>query len=74
MISHFSGSKFSTIFQLFSKIFSYFSKIKWNYCVLDEGHVIRNGKSKTSQSVKTLIANHRLILTGTPIQVFISYF
>ena len=74
MISHFSGSKFSTIFQLFSKFFSYFSKIKWNYCVLDEGHVIRNGKSKTSQSVKTLIANHRLILTGTPIQVFISYF
>jgi len=47
---------------------TFFSKIKWNYCVLDEGHVIRNGKSKTSQSVKTLIANHRLILTGTPIQ------
>jgi len=47
---------------------SFFSKFMWNYCILDEGHIIRNGKSKISQSVKTLKANHRLILTGTPIQ------
>jgi len=47
---------------------NFFSKFFWNYCILDEGHIIRNGKSKISLSVKTLKANHRLILTGTPIQ------
>ncbi|KAF2275434.1 uncharacterized protein EI97DRAFT_468006 [Westerdykella ornata] len=42
--------------------------LAWNYCVLDEGHLIKNSKSKTSQSVKNFQSNHRLILSGTPIQ------
>ncbi|XP_054159429.1 TATA-binding protein-associated factor 172-like [Oppia nitens] len=46
----------------------FFSTIHWNYCVLDEGHVIKNGKTKLSKAIKSLFANHRLILTGTPIQ------
>ncbi|KAF2738756.1 hypothetical protein EJ04DRAFT_509327 [Polyplosphaeria fusca] len=44
------------------------SPLSWNYCVLDEGHLIKNSKSKTSQAVKGLQSNHRLILSGTPIQ------
>ncbi|CAN6599512.1 TATA-binding protein-associated factor Mot1p [Trichomonascus vanleenenianus] len=40
----------------------------WNYCVLDEGHIIKNAASKLTRAVKTFNANHRLILTGTPIQ------
>lgn len=43
-------------------------KHNWNYVVLDEGHLIKNAKAKISQAVKRLISNHRLILTGTPIQ------
>lgn len=46
----------------------FFSQIKWNYIILDEGHVIKNGKTRTSIAIKQLIANHRLILSGTPIQ------
>ncbi len=42
--------------------------ITWNYCVLDEGHLIKNPKAKISQAVKKLSSNHRLILSGTPIQ------
>jgi TATA-binding protein-associated factor len=42
--------------------------LAWNYCVLDEGHLIKNAKSKTSQAVKNFQSNHRLILSGTPIQ------
>lgn len=42
--------------------------IQWNYCVLDEGHMIKNGKSKLSRSISRLRADHRLILSGTPIQ------
>jgi superfamily II DNA or RNA helicase len=40
----------------------------WSYAVLDEGHAIKNPDSVMSQTVKTLRAHHRLILTGTPIQ------
>ncbi|KAJ9664017.1 TATA-binding protein-associated factor mot1 [Neophaeococcomyces mojaviensis] len=40
----------------------------WNYCVLDEGHLIKNPKAKITICVKSLMSNHRLILSGTPIQ------
>ncbi|KAI5804374.1 hypothetical protein EDC01DRAFT_627231 [Geopyxis carbonaria] len=43
-------------------------KFSWNYCVLDEGHIIKNSKAKLTQAVKRVVANHRLILSGTPIQ------
>ena len=46
----------------------YLEKQNWNYIVLDEGHLIKNPKAKISIAVKKLISNHRLILTGTPIQ------
>ncbi|XP_014240698.1 TATA-binding protein-associated factor 172 [Cimex lectularius] len=42
--------------------------MRWNYLILDEGHVIKNGKSKLTVALKQIIANHRLILSGTPIQ------
>ncbi len=45
-----------------------FTPFSWNYCVLDEGHLIKNPKAKTSMAVKRLASNHRLILSGTPIQ------
>jgi TATA-binding protein-associated factor len=40
----------------------------WGYCVLDEGHAIRNPKSKLSLAVRRLRAAHRLLLSGTPVQ------
>ncbi|CAO1627101.1 unnamed protein product [Jaminaea pallidilutea] len=44
------------------------SKRSWNYCILDEGHMIKSAKTKTTKAVKAIQSNHRLILTGTPIQ------
>jgi TATA-binding protein-associated factor len=41
---------------------------QWDYVILDEGHVIRNPKSKLAAAVKRLAAQHRLVLSGTPIQ------
>jgi len=38
------------------------------YCILDEGHMIKNSKSKLTLAVKSLQSVHRLILSGTPIQ------
>ncbi|KAF5386822.1 hypothetical protein D9615_001620 [Tricholomella constricta] len=40
----------------------------WLYCILDEGHVIKNAKTKLTKAVKCIHAQHRLILSGTPIQ------
>ncbi|KAK9320427.1 hypothetical protein V1517DRAFT_348194 [Lipomyces orientalis] len=40
----------------------------WCYCVLDEGHIIKNAGSKLTKAVKCVVADHRLILSGTPIQ------
>ena len=42
--------------------------LQWNYCVLDEGHLIKNPRAKTTLAVKRIASNHRLILSGTPIQ------
>ncbi|KIW97302.1 uncharacterized protein Z519_02694 [Cladophialophora bantiana CBS 173.52] len=41
--------------------------VTWRRIILDEGHQIRNPKSKMSQAACTLQAKSRWILTGTPI-------
>lgn len=56
-------------YDIVRKDIDFFSGIKWNYCILDEGHVIKNGKTKAFKAIKQIVANHRLILSGTPIQV-----
>lgn len=47
---------------------SEFSKFSFLYCVLDEGHIIKNTKTKLAAAVKQIKAQHRLLLSGTPIQ------
>lgn len=54
-------------YDMVRKDVDFFRKINWNYLVLDEGHIIKNGKTKCSKAIKLLVANHRLILSGTPI-------
>lgn len=41
---------------------------QWGYCVLDEGHKIRNPNSDISLAAKAVKTPHRIILSGTPIQ------
>ncbi|KAL6194990.1 hypothetical protein ACLB2K_030612 [Fragaria x ananassa] len=57
-----------TSYDVVRKDIDYLGKLLWNYCILDEGHVIKNAKSKITISVKQLKAQNRLILSGTPIQ------
>lgn len=40
----------------------------WRYCVLDEGHKIKNDKAEISTALQSLQAEFRLLLTGTPLQ------
>ncbi|EAA01172.6 TATA-binding protein-associated factor 172 [Anopheles arabiensis] len=55
-------------YDIVRKDIEFFSSVNWNYCILDEGHIIKNGRTKSSKAIKQLVANHRLILSGTPIQ------
>ncbi len=40
----------------------------WDYIILDEGQCIKNYRSKSAMALKQIEANHRLLLSGTPIQ------
>ena len=43
-------------------------RISWVYCVLDEGHVLRNPKTATAVASRRILSKHRIILSGTMIQ------
>ncbi|KXX82067.1 putative SWI/SNF-related matrix-associated actin-dependent regulator of chromatin subfamily A member 3-like 1 [Madurella mycetomatis] len=43
------------------------SKVQWRRVVLDEGHTIRNAKTKAAEAACKLNAQSRWVLTGTPI-------
>lgn len=57
-----------TSYDVLSNDLPHFENVKWNYVALDEGHVIKNPKTKVARAVRTLSPLHKLILTGTPIQ------
>ncbi|KAF9615352.1 hypothetical protein IFM89_023003 [Coptis chinensis] len=57
-----------TSYDVVRKDIDHLGQVVWNYCILDEGHIIKNSKSKITGAVKQLKAEHRLILSGTPIQ------
>ncbi|KAK8545550.1 hypothetical protein V6N13_066828 [Hibiscus sabdariffa] len=57
-----------TSYDVVRKDADYLAQCLWNYCILDEGHIIKSAKSKITLAVKQLKAQHRLILSGTPIQ------
>jgi transcription termination factor 2 len=42
--------------------------VRWDRIILDEGHVIRNSKSKQAEAVCSLEAKKRWVMTGTPVQ------
>eukprot|EP00599_Poterioochromonas_sp_BG-1_P014267 CAMPEP_0173160514 /NCGR_PEP_ID=MMETSP1105-20130129/17906_1 /TAXON_ID=2985 /ORGANISM="Ochromonas sp., Strain BG-1" /LENGTH=655 /DNA_ID=CAMNT_0014079465 /DNA_START=39 /DNA_END=2002 /DNA_ORIENTATION=- len=44
------------------------TKIAWRYLIIDEAHRLKNEASQFSQTVRLLTTQHRLLLTGTPLQ------
>jgi len=45
-----------------------FRRKRWEYMILDEAHNIKNFRSQRWQTLLNFNANHRLLLTGTPLQ------
>ena len=46
----------------------FYEQHEFHYLILDEAQAIKNAKSKTTQIIYALKANHRLCLSGTPIE------
>jgi SWI/SNF-related matrix-associated actin-dependent regulator of chromatin subfamily A member 5 len=43
-------------------------KIPWRYVIIDEAHRLKNEASQLAVSVRMMNVQHRLLLTGTPLQ------
>jgi len=57
-----------TSYSILRNDISLLENVLWNWCILDEGHLLKNPKTATAKASRRLKAQHKLILTGTPIQ------
>lgn len=57
-----------TSYEVVRNDIAHLEKLAFHYCILDEGHIIKNAKTKLTKAVKCIRADHRLVLSGTPIQ------
>ncbi|KGJ90777.1 DEAD/DEAH box helicase [Colwellia psychrerythraea] len=57
-----------TSYALITKDLEHYSESKFYYLVLDEAHYIKNTKTKLYKAFLTLKAQHKLCLTGTPME------
>jgi SWI/SNF-related matrix-associated actin-dependent regulator of chromatin subfamily A member 5 len=44
------------------------TKMAWRYLIIDEAHRLKNEASQFAQTVRQFLVQHRLLLTGTPLQ------
>ena len=45
------------------------ARVRWGYIVVDEGHRLKNAGCRLNAELKGYCTQHRLLLTGTPLQV-----
>ncbi len=57
-----------TSYGLIQRDLEYLEKMKFSYLILDEAQAIKNKETRSARSVKKLKSQHRLVLTGTPIE------
>jgi len=59
---------FLTQYEFISRDCRILRKIPWNYIIMDEGHRIKNANCKLVTDLRLYTSQHRLLLTGTPLQ------
>lgn len=47
---------------------SYFKDVRFDYAILDEAQAIKNASSESAKAARLVQADHRLALSGTPVQ------
>jgi superfamily II DNA or RNA helicase len=45
-----------------------FKDVQFDYCILDEGQMIKNASTQAAKATRLINAKHRLVLSGTPIE------
>ena len=46
----------------------YLKDFKFDYCILDEAQAVKNSNTESAKAVRLLQGNHRLAMSGTPIE------
>lgn len=57
-----------TSYALIRRDIDSYKNFTFRYCILDEAQHIKNPASQAAKAVKQLISNHKLALTGTPME------
>lgn len=57
-----------TSYGIMQRDFVFLKDFNFHYVILDESQKIKNPATHTSKAVRLLKANHRLVMTGTPIE------
>ena len=57
-----------TSYEVVVKDIKFLAKHTWKYVVVDEGHRLKNMNCKLIRELRTLRADNKLLLTGTPLQ------
>ncbi|EJU00608.1 hypothetical protein DACRYDRAFT_80834, partial [Dacryopinax primogenitus] len=58
---------FITTYESYKAEHKWMKTRRWDYCILDEGHRVKNAQSETTMALSGLGCAFRLILTGTPV-------
>lgn len=62
-----------TTYEMIIKDRTHLANYKWGYIVVDEGHRLKNLNCKLIKEIKKYESAGRMILTGTPLHVRLSY-
>lgn len=60
-----------TSFEMAIKEKTSLRRFSWRYIIIDEAHRIKNENSLLSKTMRLFSTNYRLLITGTPLQVFV---
>lgn len=66
-----SGHKFDVLLTTYEMVLSdvtYLRKVVWEVLFVDEGHRLKNSGSKLFNTLNTFSFQHKVLLTGTPLQ------
>lgn len=62
-----------TSYEMVIKEKGHFRRFHWRYIIIDEAHRIKNVNSRLSQVVRMIKTDYRLLITGTPLQVTLTW-
>ena len=64
----YSSSRYYSSYSVLRSDITTLGQQPWKYCILDEGHLIKNPKTATAKAAQCLRSQHKLLLSGSPVQ------